>query len=193
MTEKNTRHCVNSLSLAFTPTPLSSDTGSSDTTATAYFAGGCFWGVEYYFEKVAGVTTAVSGYMGGAKPNPTYKEVSTGRSGYIETVAITYNPQVVSYKELAKLFFEIHDPTQANGQGPDIGSQYLSAVFVNNDAERKDTEDLIAQLTANGYKVATTLYRVNSDKPFYDAESYHQDYYIRRNKIPYCHAKEVRF
>ena len=185
MTDKNLRHCVNSLSLDFTATTPSS-------IDTAYFAGGCFWGVEYYFEKVDGVIDAVSGYMGGKSANPSYKEVSTGISGHIETVAVTYNPTITSFKELAQLFFEIHDPTQANGQGPDIGSQYLSAIFVHNTQEKSEAEDLINQLTAKGYKITTTLYET-SETPFYSAEGYHQDYYSRRNKVPYCHTKEVRF
>lgn len=138
MTKKNTRHCVNSLSLCF-------EASVPDSVATAYFAGGCFWGVEYYFEKVPGVVDAVSGYMGGEQENPTYKDVSGGKSGHLEVVAVRYDPRQVSYESLAKLFFEIHDPTQKNGQGPDIGEQYLSAVFVATDEERSVVENLIGQ------------------------------------------------
>ena len=186
LTPKNRRYCVNSLSLAF-------EADKPSTVDTAYFAGGCFWGVAYYFEKVDGVIDAISGYMGGTKPNPTYKEVSTGKTGYIETVAVTYDPQKVTYEELAQLFFEIHDPTQANGQGPDIGSQYLSAVFVHDDQEKLTTQSLINRLKLNGYDVVTSVYTITDELKFYPAESYHQDYYIRRNKTPYCHARKVRF
>ena len=120
-TSKNTRHCVNSISLNFEK--------DSNPNKKAYFAGGCFWGVEYYFQKQKGVKSVISGYMGGFVDNPTYEIVSTGNSGHLEVVEVTYDESVVSYESLAKLFFEIHDFTQTNGQGPDIGSQYLSAIF----------------------------------------------------------------
>jgi len=97
-------------------------------TKSAYFAGGCFWGVEYNFEKLEGVQSAISGYMGGKLENPTYKDVCSGSTGHLEVVRIDYDETKVSFENLAKLFFEIHDPTQENGQGPDLGSQYLSAM-----------------------------------------------------------------
>ena len=136
-TPKNLRHCVNSISLIFVPDKEWSD------TAKAYFAGGCFWGVEYHFEKKEGVISAVSGYMGGVKANPTYEEVCTGKTGHYEVVEVTYDPKKVTHEELAKLFFEIHDPTQANGQGPDIGEQYKSVLFYNNLEEKQTAERLI--------------------------------------------------
>ena len=180
-TQKDTRHCVNSISLKFQ---------KKEELKKAYFAGGCFWGVEYYLEKQKGVKSVVSGYMGGKKKNPSYRDVSRGDSGYLETVEVSYDPQIINYEALTKLFFEIHNPTQQDGQGPDIGSQYRSAIFVANDNERKTVEKLIAKLESKGYKIAT---KIKSKKTFYKAESYHQDYYERKGKKPYCHAYVKRF
>ena len=154
---------------------------------SAYFAGGCFWGVEYYFEKLEGVKAAISGYMGGALKNPTYRDVCSGFSGHLEVVRVDYDPDIVTYEQLTQLFFEIHDFTQTNGQGPDIGSQYLSAIFYNDKLEKEVSQKLIDQLTDKGYNVATKLLEAK-DIPFYKAEEYHQDYYFVHNKIPYCHS-----
>ncbi len=159
---------------------------------SAYFAGGCFWGVEYFFENLEGVKSAVSGYMGGTVHAPSYREVCMGNTGHLEVVKIDYDPETVSYENLAKLFFEIHDPTQANGQGPDIGSQYLSAVFYNDEDEKNIVKELILQLEAKGYSVATKLISTHNT-PFFEAEDYHQDYYFKHNKIPYCHSYVKRF
>jgi len=159
---------------------------------SAYFAGGCFWGVEYYFEKLEGVKAAVSGYMGGKLENPTYRDVCSGFSGHLEVVRIDYDETKVSFENLAKLFFEIHDPTQTNGQGPDLGSQYLSAVFYNDEKEKQITQELIEQLKQKHYAVATQLISTKNN-PFYEAEEYHQDYYFVHNKTPYCHSYTKRF
>jgi len=156
----------------------------------AYFAGGCFWGVEYYFEKTKGVKDAISGYMGGSVKNPTYKQVCSGMTGHIEAVKVLYDPTIVSYEELAKLFFEIHDPVQTNGQGPDIGSQYISAVFYGSEDEKKIVQKLINVLELRGYKIATKL--LSADE-FYEAEAYHQNYYEGNGKTPYCHGYTKRF
>ncbi len=185
MTAKNTRHCVNSLSLEF-----DKQNAHTPNEKKAYFAGGCFWGVEYYLEKLDGVKDVISGYMGGDKENPTYQDVSSGNTGYIETVKVIYDPQKISYEKLAKAFFEIHDPTQTNGQGPDIGKQYLSAIFTSNEEEKKIISKLIDALKQKGYKVTTNIYDA---KPFYKAEDYHQDYYKKHNKTPYCHGYVKRF
>ena len=159
-------------------------------TKKAHFAGGCFWGVEHLFEKQKGVKDVVSGYMGGNVENPSYYGVIKGDTGHVETVEVVYNPDEISYESLAKLFFEIHDPTQKNGQGPDIGSQYLSVVFYENEEEKRTTEILIEILKAKGYDVATTL---RESTPFYIAEAYHQDYYVRTGKTPYCHVYKKIF
>ena len=159
---------------------------------SAYFAGGCFWGVEYYFEKLNGVSAAISGYMGGKLPNPTYQDICTGTTGHLEVVKVVYDPKVITYDTLVKLFFEIHDPTQTNGQGPDIGSQYLSAIFYENENEKNISIELINILKDKGYEVITKLISSNVT-PFFEAEEYHQDYYFVHNKMPYCHTYIKRF
>jgi len=156
----------------------------------AYFAAGCFWGVEYHFEKLKGVNSAISGYMGGHIENPDYRLVCSGTSGHLEVVKIEYDSSIVSYEELLKLFFEIHDFTQTNGQGPDIGSQYLSAIYYEDESEKEMIENIIKELTNKGFKVATSVYEM---VPFYEAEDYHQDYYERHQKVPYCHSYKKIF
>lgn len=163
---------------------------ATEGQAVAYFAGGCFWGVEYFLEQLPGVVSVESGYMGGHIENPSYEQVSGHQTGHLESVRVTYDPNAIDYERIARRFFEIHDPTQANGQGPDIGPQYLSAVFVANDEERQINEKLIEQLRTRGYDVVTEIKPVTS---FYDAESYHQDYYVKHQKKPYCHAPVDRF
>ena len=182
-TPKNIRHCVNSISLNFEP---------NDTSKykKAYFAGGCFWGVEYNLEKLKGVVSVESGYMGGNLKNPSYMDVVHGKSGHLETVEVTYNPKQVSYETIARLFFEIHDPTQTNGQGPDIGSQYHSAIFTSDKKEKEIIKRLINILESKGLDVATKIF---DKSPFYKAEDYHQDYYKRSGKKPYCHSYIKRF
>ena len=159
-------------------------------TKKAYFAGGCFWGVEYLLEKQKGVKDVISGFMGGHVENPSYYGVIRGNTGHVETVEVIYDPSEISYEKLAKLFFEIHDPTQKDGQGPDIGSQYLSVVFYGNEEERRTTKELISILKAKNYDVATTLKKVS---PFYAADGYHQNYYLRTGKTPYCHIYKKIF
>ena len=182
-TDKNTRHCVNSISMDFIP-------GKLTLEEKAIFAGGCFWGVEYYMQQIEGVKSVVSGYTGGRLDDPTYRDVSSGNTGHYEAVEITFDPLIVDYETLAKMFFEIHDPTQKNGQGPDIGKQYRSAVFYLDDEQRVIAERLIDHLKNNGYKVATKLLPV---KTFYPAEDYHQDYYFKKGRAPYCHGYVKRF
>jgi len=184
LTDKNIRHCVNSISMLFVPATRPED------TAKAYFAGGCFWGVEFLFEKKEGVISAVSGYMGGSTTNPTYREVCAKTTGHLEAVEVTYDPGNVSYRDLAKYFFEIHDPTQKNGQGPDIGEQYLSAIFYGTAEEKSTAQELITILEGKGYNIATTLIPAGT---FWKAEEYHQDYYTKKHGQPYCHAYQKKF
>jgi len=156
----------------------------------AYFAAGCFWGVEYYFQKQSGVKSVVSGYMGGFIEKPSYEIVCSGSSGHLESIEVIFDDNIVSFEKLAKLFFEIHNFTQTNGQGPDIGSQYLSAIFYINEEQKNISISLISKLEQKGYKVATSLYPVVT---FYKAEEYHQNYYNKHNKMPYCHSKKEVF
>jgi peptide methionine sulfoxide reductase msrA/msrB len=183
-TEKNTRHCVNSISLNFIPENIMSKTD------TAIFAGGCFWGVEYYMQKEPGVITTTVGYTGGTKKNPTYEEVCSHTTGHVEAIEIVFDPGKTSYEKLARLFFEIHDPTQANGQGPDIGEQYFSEIFYRTDEQKEIAEKLIGILKNKGYKVVTRLRKATE---FWQAENYHQDYYEHKGSLPYCHGYTKRF
>jgi len=159
-------------------------------TELGYFAGGCFWGVEHFLEQLPGVIDVESGYMGGALDAPSYEQVSSGDSGHAETVRVTFDPQKIGYEAVAKRFFEIHDPTEVDRQGPDVGTQYRSAVFVTGPEQRAAAERLIGQLKAGGYAVATT---VEDAGRFWPAEEYHQNYYARTRKTPYCHMPVPRF
>lgn len=178
-TDKNTRHCVNSISLKFIPAPQAAQPD------TAYFASGCFWGTEYYFQKAKGVINTTVGYMGGKKTNPTYKEVSTGTTGHAETTQVIFNPKLVSYEDLVKLFFETHDFTQVNRQGPDIGTQYRSVIFYTDKAQEATALHYKQLLGVKGYKVATEIVPATT---FWKAEDYHQDYYKNKGGSPYCHV-----
>jgi len=188
MTPKNTRHCVNSVSLVFQLKEASITKESP--SQKAYLAGGCFWGVEHYLQKLEGVESVVSGFMGGHVVDPDYYDVVRGETGHLETVEVVYDPSAISYRDIVKHFFEIHDPEQSNGQGPDIGSQYLSAVFVSDEAEAEIVAGLIRELEENGYRVAT---QILAKAPFYAAEEGHQDYYERKGTEPYCHGFVPRF
>ncbi len=183
-TPKDTRHCVNSISLDFIPA------GSEAHTDTAVFAGGCFWGVEYYMKKINGVISTEVGYTGGKTDHPTYKQVCTGTTGHYEAIEVVFDPAKTTYETVAKMFFETHDPTEWNHQGPDWGEQYRSAVFYRNDAQKAVTEKLISQLKVNGFRVVT---EVLPAKTFWKAEDYHQDYYDNKGEKPYCHGYVKRF
>jgi peptide methionine sulfoxide reductase msrA/msrB len=182
-TAKDTRHCVNSISLKF----VKDTTGMNNEVKTekAIFAGGCFWGVEYYFQKAKGVISTQVGYIGGHKDNPTYKEVCSGTTGHVEAMEVTFDPSQTTYEDLTKLFFEIHDFTQTNGQGPDIGEQYLSEIFYLDDKQKETAEKLIKILKDKGFKVATVLRKATT---FWKAEDYHQEYYQKNGHEPYCHG-----
>jgi len=184
-TSKNIRHCVNSISLEFVPSQL-----EPGRYGTAIFAGGCFWGVEYFMQKSEGVISVTSGFTGGHVKNPSYKEVCTGNTGHAEAVRIVYDPEKTSYEKLLKLFMEIHDPTQVGGQGPDLGDQYRSEIFFLNDDQKKIAQKNIDILKSKGLKIATSLTPASE---FYQAEGYHQDYYFKNGKMPYCHGYTKRF
>jgi len=185
LTGKNVRHCVNSISLSFLP-----ETTSAVVTQKAIFAGGCFWGVEYHFKKVKGVLSVTSGYTGGIIDNPSYKQVCSGKTGHAEAVEIEFDAAQVSYETLAKLFFEIHDPTQRNRQGPDIGTQYRSAIFYADEEQKRVAEKLIGELRSKGYQVVTSVEKAGI---FWHAEEYYQNYYQKTGHQPYCHFYQKRF
>ncbi len=187
-TPKNVRHCVNSISLQFVPFEYS---GREEAKIEkAIFAGGCFWGVEYFMQKAKGVISTQVGYIGGTKPNPTYQEVCSHTTGHAEAVEVTYDASQTNFETLARLFFEIHDPTQLNRQGPDIGDQYRSEIFYLNDEQKEIAEKLIKLLKAKGFNVVT---RVTPASTFYKAEDYHQQYYEHKGTQPYCHGYVKRF
>jgi len=176
-TPKNTRYCVNSVSMDFA-------LAEENRTERAIFASGCFWGTEYHLQKVPGVISTAVGYTGGNVDNPTYKQVCTDKTGHAEAVEVIYDPSKTSYEELARLFFETHDFAQLNRQGPDIGTQYRSAVFYLDEKQKDTTEKLIETLRQKGFDVKT---EVSPAGKFWLAENYHQDYYKNNGKTPYCH------
>jgi peptide-methionine (S)-S-oxide reductase len=173
------RYCINSVSLRFVP-------ANTPRTATAVFAGGCFWGVDAVYKLVRGVTSATSGYAGGAASTANYDTVSDGNSGHAESVRVTFDPAVVSYETLLKVFFLVaHDPTQLNRQGPDMGPQYRSSIFALDDTQKQAAASAVASLErAKVYdrKIVTTI--VPLDK-FYVAEAYHQNYLAQHLNQPY--------
>ncbi len=177
-TPKNTRHCVNSRSIRYI------------RTQRAIFASGCFWGTQYHFDKFDGVILTTAGYAGGETEFPTYAQVCTGTTGHVEAVEVMYDPEHTSFEELAKLYFETHDPSQKNGQGPDIGNQYLSVLFYNNKHEKETAEKLISILENKGIAVAAKLVPSGI---FWPAEPYHQHYYEVKGSTPYCHIYKKRF
>ncbi len=183
-TAKNIRYCVNSICLDFVE---EKDSGNSQK---AYFGGGCFWGVEYYFSKAAGVNSALCGYMGGKIASPSYEQVCSGNTGHVEIVEVNFNPQITNFEKLYQLFFEIHNPTELNRQGPDIGQQYQSVIFYTNQMQQEVAQKLITILENKGYKIATKLKPATT---FWPAETRHQNYYQKNGRHPYCHIYTKRF
>lgn len=169
---------------------ISPDFVAPERVERAIFAGGCFWGVEYNLKKVPGVLSVTSGYTGGNVDNPTYRAVCGGNTGHLEAVEVLFDKERVSYETLARLFLEIHDPTQADGQGPDIGEQYKSAVFYDTDEQKRVAEALIEILKGTGLRVVTEIRKAGK---FWPAEDHHQGYYAKTGKTPYCHSWVKRF
>lgn len=152
---------------------------------TAIFASGCFWCTEAIFERVKGVEDVVSGYSGGKKANPSYQEVSAGRTDHAEAVRVVYDPEVVTYKELVEMFFASHDPTQLNRQGPDVGKQYRSAIFYRNNAEKKAAKEVLKKLEDSGKYKQPIVTEITAFTNFFEAEDYHQNYYEIHPNEPY--------
>jgi len=183
-TTKDARYCVNSISLDFVEEKF------DENFEKSFFAAGCFWGVEYFFKNAKGVKSALSGYIGGTKSNPTYEEICTKTTGHLEAVEVIFDRRETDFETLTKLFFEIHNPEQTDGQGPDKGPQYLSAIFYTNEEQKNIAKKLIKILEEKGMKIATKL--LPAEK-FWTAELYHQSYYTKNGKMPYCHSRVKRF
>ena len=157
-----------------------------ERTEKIAFGAGCFWCVEAAFQKIKGVKSVEPGYMGGTTENPTYKEVCTGKTGHAEVAVITYYPDSVSFNELLRVFFTVHDPTSLNRQGADVGTQYRSAIFFYTDDQRKESEEAIEKLNNAGIYDKPVVTEVTSAGVFYPAEDYHHDYYNNNSDQPYC-------
>lgn len=158
----------------------------TDTTAVATFGAGCFWCVEAIFQDLNGVYSVESGYMGGEKKDPTYKEVCTGTTGHAEVCRIVYDPRLLTFKDLLEVFWQTHDPTTLNRQGNDVGTQYRSAIFYYSDDQKKESEFYKSELDKSGAfsdPIVTTLEPVDT---FYPAEDYHQNYFNQNGDQPYC-------
>jgi peptide-methionine (S)-S-oxide reductase len=153
---------------------------------TATLGGGCFWCVEAVYSEAVGVTSVVSGYMGGRSANPTYEEVCSGRSGHVEVVEITFDPVVIGYRDVLEVFFATHDPTTLNRQGNDSGTQYRSVIFYHSPDQRATAEELIRELTAEKAFADPIVTAVEPATAFYPAEDYHQNYFENHPRQPYC-------
>lgn len=182
------RHCVNSAALRFYPKGAVLPPESQPVaTQVAYFAGGCFWGLEHSFQQGPGVVDAQAGYMQGHVPHPTYEQVCSGTTGHAETVKVVYDPKRISYRRLLEAFFAMHDPTQLNRQGPDVGEQYRSGIWYVNEEQRQQALAYIAELERSGrYEGRPIVTQVEPAKTFWPAEDYHQDYIAKTGRA--CHV-----
>jgi peptide-methionine (S)-S-oxide reductase len=159
---------------------------SSSQCDTATLGGGCFWCLEAAFQQLRGVERVQSGYAGGDTPTPTYEEVCSGTTGHAEVVQVRFDPKAITYRELLEVFFTIHDPTQLNRQGNDVGTQYRSVIFVHNDAQREEAHRVIDRVAAAGLWSGPIVTEITPLETFYPAEGYHDDYYVRNPTQPYC-------
>lgn len=183
-THKNQRDCVNSIMLDFTPINHIKD------SLEIIVAGGCFWGVEYWFMQTPGILLTECGYTGGHQDYPSYADVCQGITGHYEALRVVFDPNITSEEKLFRLFFEIHNPYQDNGQGPDIGQQYESAIFYYDIKQKNITNNQLTLLSKGNQTPKTTLYEVTT---FWPAESKHQQYYHKNGHLPYCHIPKKRF
>ncbi len=159
---------------------------SSPTLETAVLGGGCFWCLEAVFDELDGVQSVESGYAGGRNPNPTYDEVCSGRTGHAEVVRVTFDPSVLSFRDLLAVFFTIHDPTTKDRQGNDVGTQYRSVIFCQSPAQRTAAESVRAELTAQKLWKDPIVTEIADAAPFYEAERHHQEYFAQNPGQPYC-------
>jgi peptide methionine sulfoxide reductase msrA/msrB len=181
------RHCLNSESLKFYEKGEDVPAESRPVaTETAYFAGGCFWGIEHYFQKGPGVIDAASGYMQGKVEKPTYKQVCSDTTGHAEAVKVVFDPKRISYKQLLEAFFKMHDPTQLNRQGPDRGEQYRSGIYYTSDEQKRDAEQYIKELQESGKVRGEIVTEIEKADKFWPAEDYHQDYIVKTGAV--CHV-----
>lgn len=162
------------------------DSGKTSKLQVATLAGGCFWCIEAIFDEIKGVEKVESGYSGGTTVNPTYEEVSSGKTGHAETVQITFNSDTISFKELLEIFFTMHDPTTLNRQGPDVGTQYRSAIFYHDKEQKAIAEQVIREVTSTEIWDNPIVTKVEPFTAFYNAEAYHEQYFKRHQEQPYC-------
>jgi peptide-methionine (S)-S-oxide reductase len=155
-------------------------------TDTVTFGSGCFWCTEAIFQQLNGVLKVESGYSGGARPNPTYEQVSSGASGHAEVTQITYDPSVITFEDLLEVFWKTHDPTTLNRQGADVGTQYRSVIFYHNETQKQLAESYKTKLDASGAWNNPIVTEISAFKAFYKAEDYHQNYYNNNKRAPYC-------
>jgi peptide methionine sulfoxide reductase msrA/msrB len=180
------RYCMNSIALEFVPENLNIANIKEGSLDVITLAGGCYWCVEAVYEQLIGVQAVVSGFSGGTDANPSYEAVCTGTTGHAEVVQITYDKSKTSLDEILKVFFTVHDPTTLNRQGADVGTQYRSAIFYANENQKKQAEDLIAQLNAKKVYASPIVTTLEKMVTFYKAEDYHQNYYQQNKEQGYC-------
>ena len=181
LTAKDTRHCVNSLSMRFIPQNF-----AKSEKPSAILGGGCFWCLDAAYRGIKGITEVITGYAGGSKDRPTYEEVSSGTTGHAEVVKITYDPAIINYRQLLEIFFTIHDPTTINRQGNDIGEQYRSLILYQTWREREEAEKIINELSKEKIFDKPIVTEIKPLIKFYPAEDYHQDYYTKNPDKAYC-------
>ncbi len=174
------------LALAITAHAAPAAAPAAHRTETATFSGGCFWSMNAIFERLKGVEKATAGFSGGSVPDPSYERVCTGTTGHAETVQITFDPTVISYRDLLRVFFALHDPTTLNRQGADVGTQYRSVIFWHTPEQRAQVEQTLAELKQKRVFRAPIVTQVLPYKEFYLAEGYHQGYYDKNSELPYC-------
>lgn len=162
------------------------DTNMNNNFEYATLGGGCFWCIEAVFSEVRGINAVISGYSGGTVKNPTYREVTSGRTGHAEVVQLQFNPEVISYRDILTIFFHLHDPTTLNQQGADVGTQYRSVIFYHNDEQEKVAREVFEEIDRSDLWDDPLVTEISPIQDFYRAEDYHQDYYANNPNQPYC-------